>query len=250
MNPTFGDDGMTKRKTMRPPRHRWTADEEYVLRELYPDATCADVAALLDRAPGSVYQAANRLGLSKSAAFWASDASGRTTHAKQHPGMVANQFKAGLVPWNKGKKGLTGVQEACKATQFKKGEMTGAAQHNYLPIGSYRITRDGYLERKFTDDPSLFPARRWMGVHRLVWQAANGPIPAGHIITFRAGQRTAVLELITADRLECISRAEHARRNHPRNTSPELAKLVQLKGAITRQVNRITREHTERTATP
>ena len=176
--------------------------------------------------------------------------SGRIQRGKQHPSMIASQFQPGQESWNKGKKGLTGVQEACKATQFKKGEMTGAAQHNYLPIGSYRITRDGYLERKFTDDPSLFPARRWMGVHRLVWQAANGPIPAGHIITFRAGQRTAVLELITADRLECISRAEHARRNHPRNTSPELAKLVQLKGAITRQVNRITREHTERTATP
>jgi hypothetical protein len=51
---------------------------------------------------------------------------------------------------------------------------------------------------------------------------------------------------ITADKLECISRAQHAHRNHPRNKSPELAKLAQLKGAITRQVNRINREHEER----
>ncbi|KYZ79032.1 hypothetical protein PTBPS01_03975 [Burkholderia pseudomallei] len=53
------------------------------------------------------------------------------------------------------------------------------------------------------------------------------------------------LEEITLDRVECISMAENARRNHPRSKSPELAKLVQLKGAITRQVNRIAREAKE-----
>jgi hypothetical protein len=72
------------------------------------------------------------------------------------------------------------------------------------------------------------------------------PDPAGHIVCFQAGARkTTVLEEVTADRLECITRAENARRNHPRNRSPELAKLVQLKGAITRQVNRIAREAQE-----
>ncbi|MNR62573.1 hypothetical protein D3C85_1846370 [compost metagenome] len=60
--------------------------------------------------------------------------------------------------------------------------------------------------------------------------------------------RTNVLEEITADRLECITRGENAERNHPRARSPELAKLVQLKGAITRQVNRIAREHEERSS--
>ncbi|WP_237736750.1 hypothetical protein [Delftia acidovorans] len=59
---------------------------------------------------------------------------------------------------------------------------------------------------------------------------------------FRPGHRTTQEAAITADRLECISRAENARRNHPARKSPELAKLVQLKGAITRQVNRIAKE--------
>ena len=54
--------------------------------------------------------------------------------------------------------------------------------------------------------------------------------------------RTNVLEEITVDRLECISMAENAQRNHPRSRNPELARLVQLKGAITRQVNRIAKE--------
>jgi hypothetical protein len=92
----------------------------------------------------------------------------------------------------------------------------------------------------------MYPARRWTPVARLVWKEANGPIPEGHIVVFKPGQRTAQLELITVDRLECIDRAEHARRNHPRSKSPELARLVQLKGAITRQVNRIAREAEQR----
>jgi hypothetical protein len=57
--------------------------------------------------------------------------------------------------------------------------------------------------------------------------------------------RTTVEAEVTAERLECISKADNLQRNHPRTKHPELARLVQLKGAITRQVNRITREHKE-----
>jgi hypothetical protein len=89
------------------------------------------------------------------------------------------------------------------------------------------------------------PTRRWKAVHRLVWEAANGPIPAGHIVVFKPGTKTVAEAEITADKLECITRTENLRRNHPRNKSPELGRLVQLKGAITRQVNRIAREHAE-----
>ena len=82
----------------------------------------------------------------------------------------------------------------------------------------------------------------------LVWMAAHGPVPAGHLVVFRPGCRTTVLADITLDKVECISMAEHARRNHPRSRSPELAKLVQLKGAITRQVNLIAQQHNQQHA--
>ena len=77
-----------------------------------------------------------------------------------------------------------------------------------------------------------------------MWEQANGPTPPGHIIVFKPGSRTADPEQITLDRLECISRAENARRNHPRNVSPEFAKLAQLKGAINRQLNRMIKNGT------
>jgi hypothetical protein len=217
------------------------------MREFYPRLRAADVAEVLQRPVGSVHQRAAKLGLTKSAEFHASDASGRVQRGKQHPSMVASQFKPGLTPWNKGRDSAetgTGHHQNSRRTQFRKGRKAEESR-NYVPLGSLRVCADGYLERKVTDDPSIVPARRWVAVHRIVWQEQVGAIPAGHIVRFREGMKTTVLEQITPDRLECITRAEHAKRNHPRSKSPELAKLVQLKGAITRQVNRIAREAQE-----
>lgn len=214
-------------------RRRWTEAEVALLRDLYPDIPAAELAALLDRPAGQVHQAAARHGLSKSAAFLAGDRSGRIQRARTDPRMLATQFRPGMTPWNKGLKGL---QIGGLATRFKPGHLP----RNWVPIGSYRLNADGYLDQKITDEGR--GPRDWEAVHRLVWIAAHGPIPPGHIVRFKAGRKTTVLEQITLEALECISRAEHARRNHPRNKSPELARLVQLKGAITRQVNRINRE--------
>jgi hypothetical protein len=231
------------------PRRYWTDVELALLADMYPECTGEDVAAWLDCTTSRVYQMAKKLGVEKSAEFLASDASGRVRRGKQHPAMVASRFQPGLTPWNKGRDGRetgTGHHPNTRRTQFRKGRKPEESR-NYLPIGTLRICADGYLERKMTDDASIVPARRWVAVHRLVWEAANGPIPAGHIVRFKPGQKTTVFELITADRLECITRAEHARINQAGN-DPDLRKLWQIKGAITRQVNRITRDAQEQRA--
>jgi hypothetical protein len=228
-------------------RRFWRADEIALLASMYPECHTEDVAAWLECPVKRVYAAAKARGIRKSPEFLASETAGRIQRGRSDPRMVATQFRPGQKSWNKGVKGSTGLHENCRRTQFKPGRLAHEAR-NYVPLGSHRLSKDGYLERKVTDDPSIFPARRWIAVHRLVWEAAHGPIPKGHAVCFKAGQRTAVWEDITADRLECIPRAELARRNHPRERSPELAKLVQLKGAITRQVNRIAREAQERNA--
>ena len=216
----------------------WSPMEDALMRDLYPDCTCADLAALLDRKPGSIYGAATRLGLSKSDTFKASDLSGRIQRGKLDPRMTASRFAKGMTPWNKGMEYLPGGR--CAETQFRKGNRP----HTWQPVGSYRITADGYLERKMNNLPGANHVR-WHGVHRTLWVAAHGPIPEGHIVVFKPGTRTNVLEHITLDKLECISRAENARRNHPGARNPELYALYQLKGAITRQVNKINRNHAE-----
>ncbi|WP_369952372.1 HNH endonuclease signature motif containing protein [Ralstonia syzygii] len=224
------------------PRRAWSEAELELLRQNYADSRAEDIARAVGRPVRVVYNKARQLGLKKSPEFYAGSQSGRLDGVR---GMTG-RFAKGHTTWNKGVKGSTGHHPNCVRTQFKKGHMHGAAQHNYVPIGSERINKDGYLERKVTDDPKLVPARRWVGVHRLVWEAANGPIPKGHVVCFLPGRRSTDVNLITVDALELVHRAELARRNHPKNKSPDLWRLVQLKGAITRQVNRIAREAKEK----
>lgn len=224
----------------------WTPEQGEILRRRYSNEPTSVLAEFFGRTERSVYQHALKLGLRKSADYLATIDSRRIQRGRTDPRMVATQFKSGQKAWNEGIKGICGTHENCRRTQFKKGHLAGAAQRKYVPIGSYRISKDGYLEQKVNDD---FPAqRRWVGVHRLIWEAANGPIPPKHVVCFRSGRLTPILENITLDALELVHRGELARRNHPRSKSPELAKLVQLKGAITRQVNRIAREAQEQTS--
>jgi hypothetical protein len=228
---------MTGRR--RAPRRPWTEVEIKLLHWGYADSLTEDIAQAIDRPAASVYRKANALGLAKSAQFLADIArerSMRPGHASQ-----LHRFQQGHVPWCKGTKGAVGVQEGCRATQFKKGRPPEQAR-NYLPIGSHRVTHDGYLERKVTDDPTLVPARRWVPVHRLAWEAANGPIAEGHLVCFKPGMRTIDAELITVDRLECISLADNLRRNSLHRYGPEISKLIHLRGAITRQINKRSKE--------
>lgn len=219
----------------------WSPEDVALLTREYPTTHTPTLANQMGRGVSGVYQKALGLGLKKSAEYLASPQAGRTDG--QRGG--ASRFKPGYKTWNAGMKGWQ--PEGCQATQFKKGEMRGAAQRNYVPIGSYRISKDGYLEQKTNDDHPT-PARRWVGVHRLVWEAAHGPVPRGHVVCFLPGRKSSEVDRITLDALEMVSRAELARRNHPVSRSPELAKLVQLKGAITRQINRIAREAKEKEA--
>jgi hypothetical protein len=205
----------------------WTPEDDRTMRALYPTTHNVDLGQLLGRTEPSISNRAVKLGLRKTAEYL------------QHS---STRFKPQQKPWNTGRKGyMAGGRSA--ETRFKPGRLPHESR-NYLPIGSLRINRDGHLERKVTDNPALAPARRWQPVYRLVWEAAHGPIPKTHLVRFKPGQATAMLEHITLDRLECISKAEHAFRNHPARRDPQYAQLVQLKGAITRQVNRITRQHT------
>jgi hypothetical protein len=179
----------------------------------------------------ATYQKANSLGLKKTEEFRA----GPAGNALVRPGNkgTLRQFEKGHQPWNKGTKGIAGTQAACRATQFKAGQ----APHNTLPIGSTKLDKSGVLLQKVSDAKGN-NSKRWRAVHELVWIRANGPVPAKHVVVFRPGMRTNVLEEITIDRVECISLAENMKRNTRHNLPPELNEVVHLRALLTRQINK------------
>lgn len=224
-------------------RRFWTDAERAEITRRYPHEKTESIATDMGRQIDSVYYIAHKMGLHKSPEFLASPESKqfRTGHAP-------TQFKPGLVPWNKGLPGSTGNHPNTQATQFKPGRRPEEAR-NYRPIGSVRVTRDGYLERKVSDDPGVYPARRWVAVHRLIWESVNGPAPKGWIVVFRPGMATADQDLITIDRVELITRAENMARNTIHARNEELRELSKLKSRLTRAVNKRIR-HEEQAPRP
>ena len=218
----------------------WNGFEEEIVRQLYATATNEEIGKLVDATAIQVFRKAKQMGLKKPREWW-QNIGARTLKGDASK---ATQFHKGLVPWNKGIKGSTGNHPNSVKTQFKKGAMSCAAQHNYRPIGSTRISKDGYLERKMNDTHPV-PARRWVGIHRLVWEAEHGPIPDGHIVVFKPGMRTIDPDLITIDRLELISKAENMRRNTLHRFPKELARAIQLRGALNRKINEAQRQRSE-----
>lgn len=190
-------------------RH-WTTTEEATLRKLYPTHTRSQIGAVLGRSASAVQNRAVKLGLKKT------DNVGR--------------FGPGNPPWNKGTHWVAGGRSA--ETRFKPGELSGRARALLKPIGAERLSKDGYLQRKVNNDLPI--QRRWRAVHILLWESVNGPLPKGYTVTFKDGNK----QNITLDNLQLTARQDLMRRNSVHNHGPEIAAAIQLKGAITRQINR------------
>lgn len=217
---------MTKSRGILGPRATWTEEQLELLRTFYPRFKTEDVAFMVGHPLQTTYRKASSLGLKKAEEFLSSGHAGRLDGIRGG----ASRFPTGHRPWNKGVKGL---QTGGTATRFKAGQLPA----NTLPIGSTKFDKSGVLLQKVSNNSGNNSAR-WRAVHELVWTRANGPVPAKHIVVFKQGMRTNVLEEITIDRVECISLAENMKRNTRHNLPPELNQIVQLKAVLTRQINK------------
>lgn len=217
---------MTKSRGLRAPYIRWTEERIAELARRYPHEKTEHIAAALGLPVGKVYQKALRLGLKKTAAYLASPVACRLRRGGNVG--AAHRFQKGCVSHNKGKKGIHVA--GTEATWFKKWHLP----HNWVPVGAYRVNSHGILERKTTE--AKRGAQRWTAVHRLVWEAAHGPIPQGHIVRFKPGMKTVVLEEITPERLDLIDRKQHMQHNSIHNLPPALKQVCQLTGAINRKI--------------
>lgn len=118
-----------------------------------------------------------------------------------------------------------GCKKGGNQTSFKKG----LQPRNKQPIGTERWTKDGYLQRKVTDTGNT--VNDYVEVHRLLWEEHNGPIPEGHIVIFRDGDRTHIelsnLMLISRGQLVVMNRTG-LMRVEP-ELKPTAAAIAQLK---------------------
>lgn len=215
----------------------WDEEDEAKLAARYPHEPTAKIARALRRTVPATYNRARILGLAKSDAYIA--AFMQVASARVRQAGKARRFRKGHVPFNKGLRRPGWSPGRMRETQFKKGVRQGIAVELYKPIGTERISRDGYLERKINDALPL--QARWRAVHKLIWEDAHGPTPRGHVIAFRNGDKRD----IRLENLECISQRESMRRNSVHNLPEPLVKTVRLLGVLNRQIRRRTKANEE-----
>lgn len=225
---------MTKSRGINRPAHRWTWVEEELMRTCYADSLSSDIAKALGLSVDQVHRKANLMGLQKSVQTIAEIARQR---AMESDCGHRFGFQKGNVPANKGVRRPGWAAGRMRETQFRKGQLPST----WKPIGSLRINADGYLDRKVSD--TGYPPRDWQAVHRLVWVAANGPIPKGHAVCFKPGLRTTVEAEITLDRIELLSRRQLLDRNSVHRLPSDLKQVVVLSGVLTRQINKRSKEN-------
>lgn len=211
-------------------RRPWSREDDLLLRGFYPNMPTIEVSRRLNRTVAAVYGRADKLGLNKSPAYLASPAACRLRRG-DHVG-ARFRFQKGHVPANKGLRRPGWAPGRMRETQFKKGVRQGVAVRLYKPIGTERISKDGYLERKVNDGLPL--QARWRAVHLLIWEATHGPLPKGHAIAFKNGDKRDV----RIDNLECITRRALMARNTVHTLPKPLAQTIQLLGVLRRKVNR------------
>jgi hypothetical protein len=189
--------------------------------ELYPHHSTKYIAELLGVTISKVYNTAWDAKVKKSAEYLLTPESGRIIEPS-----VANQFKPGHTPHNKGKQISAEIYEKVAPTMFKKGNKP----HNTKPVGTInvRLDSDGrpYQYIKIKDS-------HWELLQRYVWTQANGEIPAGSVVIFLDGN------YLNCDisNLQVISRKENMARNTIQRYPAELQEVMKLTSKLKRKTN-------------
>lgn len=150
----------TKNKTIP---HIWNEEEKEYLKQVTPGHHYSEIQELINK----------KFNLDLT---W-EQIKGAIGRYKLSTGLTGN-FPKGHIPHNKGVKGV--IYEGSKKTWFKKGQ----APVNWRPVGSERITVDGYTEIK-VDEPN-----EWRLKQQFIWEQVNGEIPKGHVVIFGDGDKS------------------------------------------------------------
>jgi hypothetical protein len=155
-------------------KKQWTPAEDRHLADIYPKTHNHEVAKLMNRTYGSIIGRASILGLKKDPGYIHELLMIEAQKLQKLGGNT--RFTKGRTPVNKGVK-LTADQKAkIQYTFFPKGHIPA----NLKPIGSERISQDGYIMVKIRNG-------KYVLKHRLIWEMEHGRVPAGHCLKFIDG---------------------------------------------------------------
>jgi hypothetical protein len=205
----------------------WQPHEIEYLRVRYPNVPTWVICVSLDRSDKSVYSAATTYGLKKSDEFLITENSGRI-HKLSEKGKQY-RFKKGIVPINKGKKWNEFMTEKGMSNSLKTTFKKGAIPPNRKPVGYERISKDGYVEVKVAEGMRQFKLK-----HRLIYEQHYGPIPKGCNVQFQDGNKLN----LNPENLVLKTRKENMKENTYHNYGPEISGIIQLRGVLTRQINK------------
>ena len=212
----------------------WTAAQLTLLKRIYPSTATKLVAKRVGHPLAGVYGMATMLGLKKSAAFH-QDAKKSGRFNKLTTSGVPFRFPKGNVPANKSLRRPGYAPGRMRETQFKKGGFPVNRDPDFYVLGALRVNADGYIDMRVSFARG---ARGWKALHRILWEDAHGPIPAGHKLVFKNGDKLDV-EL---DNIELISDAELLRRNsihrYPQDLHGAMVALGQFKRRLREEQDR------------
>jgi hypothetical protein len=118
---------------------------------------------------------------------------------KQLKGMLG-RFIQGMVPWNKGKKGIHLSPE----TEFKKGQFVGETHPSW----------QGGVQKMKSDCAYIWDgANERVRRPKLIWEEHFGKLPKGYLIYHKDGDN----KNDSIENLEAITRAELLKRNRAKN---------------------------------
>jgi hypothetical protein len=229
-------------------RRRWKPSEIEHFRKLYPHVLTATLAKRLGKSVSSLYGAAATFGVGKTAEF---RRSAEGCLLRRDPSVGApGRFKPGIVPHSKGVKRPGWSTGRMRETQFKKGERSGFAEKNWKPIGTVVADLEGFLRVKIAErvngEPKGWDKRIWPLLSHLTWEEHHGPIPAGHKVVFKNGDRANC----AIENLELLTHAEVMMRNTIHNLPAELKETIMLLGRVKRKVRANAKKHDDRLAQP
>jgi hypothetical protein len=195
-------------------RHKYTPQEIQFLRDIAVGHSYADIAELFNTHFALTCSSGNIKGALK----YYSIRNGRDC-----------KFQRGQASFNKGIRGV----HYHEPTEFKPGHVPA----NHKPVGSERISVDGYIEMKIAEP------RRWQQKHRVIWEAENGAVPKGYVVIFADGNKLNCsqdnLVLISRSQLSVINKV--GLRYHDRETVEAAAAIADVKMAIAKAKRRLRR---------